>query len=54
MSEDILGVTWDWRVAVFLQTEAMPTVDFPKTHRKAPMAKTNAVAKDERMTSGVL
>lgn len=54
MSEDILGVTWDWGVVVFLQTEAVPAVDFPKTHRKASMAKTNAVAKDQRMTSGVL
>lgn len=54
MSEDILGVTWDWGVAVFLQTEAMPAVDFPKTHKQAPMAKSNAVAEDQRMASGIL
>lgn len=48
MSEDILGITGDWGVAVILQTGAMPAEDYPKTHRTVPM--TRAL----RMTFGVL
>lgn len=31
----------------------MPAVNYPKTHGKVPMAKTNAMTQDQRMTSGV-
>lgn len=60
MSEDISGITGDWGVAVILQTGVMPAEDYPKTHRKVPMAKQNKTKKNNgmaqalRMTFGVL
>lgn len=45
---------WGLGCAVILQTGAMPAVDFPKTHRKAPLAETNVVTQEQKMTSVVL
>lgn len=45
---------WGLCCAVILQTGAMRAFDFSKTHKKAPLAETNVVTQEQRMTSVVI